>query len=146
MLIILALLLFLVSPVVRASSQCRCQPGDACWPSRDGWKHLNESISGHLVRVYPIGHVCHEPFFDQASCNQLVHLQYDSNWRAEQPGRMPFMSNAYMCPLSLTNMQTPQELCRASTGRTGPGKTRIVLLRRIQARCAGKVAYRYTLQ
>ncbi|GKZ60348.1 hypothetical protein AnigIFM49718_006690 [Aspergillus niger] len=88
MLIILALLLFLVSPVVRASLQCRFQPGDACWPSRDDWKRLNESISGHLVRVYPIGHVCHEPYFDQASCNQLIHLQYDSNWRAEQLGAL----------------------------------------------------------
>ncbi|XRM45666.1 hypothetical protein ABZX51_008744 [Aspergillus tubingensis] len=88
MLTTLALLMLQVSSLVRASFACRCQPSDACWPSRDDWKHLNESISGHLVRVYPIGHVCHVPFFNQASCNQLVHLQYDSNWRAEQPGAL----------------------------------------------------------
>ncbi|GLB08246.1 hypothetical protein AtubIFM57258_004134 [Aspergillus tubingensis] len=88
MLINLALLMLRVSSLVRATWECRCQPSDACWPSPDDWKHLNESIGGHLVRVYPIGHVCHAPFFNQASCNQLVHLQYDSNWRAEQPGAL----------------------------------------------------------
>ncbi|BCR99293.1 FAD-dependent oxidoreductase [Aspergillus luchuensis] len=88
MLINLALLLLEISSLVRASFACRCQPSDACWPSGDEWKHLNESISGRLVRVYPIGHVCHAPFFNQASCNQLAHLQYDSNWRAEQPGAL----------------------------------------------------------
>ncbi|OJJ77041.1 hypothetical protein ASPBRDRAFT_114504 [Aspergillus brasiliensis CBS 101740] len=88
MLVDLALLLFQVSPLVRAGLECRCQPSDACWPSTDDWQHLNESISGHLVRVYPIGHVCHEPFFNQDSCDQVVHMQYDSNWRAGQPGAL----------------------------------------------------------
>ncbi|PYH34724.1 FAD-dependent oxidoreductase [Aspergillus neoniger CBS 115656] len=88
MIVIDTLLMLRVSSLVRATWECRCQPSDACWPSPDDWKHLNESISGHLVRVYPIGHVCHAPFFNQASCNQLVHLQYDSNWRAEQPGAL----------------------------------------------------------
>ncbi|RAK96029.1 FAD-binding domain-containing protein [Aspergillus ibericus CBS 121593] len=87
MLAIVGLLLGLLS-LVSGSVKCRCQPGDACWPSEHDWKALNDSIHGHLVRVRPIGHICHEPFYNRTSCNELARLQSDANWRAAQPGAL----------------------------------------------------------
>ncbi|PYI00769.1 FAD-binding domain-containing protein [Aspergillus sclerotiicarbonarius CBS 121057] len=87
MLAIVGLLLGIL-PLVSGSAKCRCQPSDACWPSEQDWNALNDSIHGHLVRVRPIGHVCHEPFYNRTSCNERVRLQTDSNWRAAQPGAL----------------------------------------------------------
>ncbi|KAI1801860.1 putative oxidoreductase [Daldinia bambusicola] len=64
---------------------CRCRPGEPCWPSSEEWNQLNISIDGNLVRLRPVGHVCHYPNFDEAACSELLHLTRDSGWRASQP-------------------------------------------------------------
>lgn len=51
-------------------SQCRCFPGDACWPSRSDWDAFNQTLGGKLVATVPIGSPCHvdafEPYDEQA--------------------------------------------------------------------------------
>lgn len=70
---------------------CRCRPWEACWPSNEEWDRFNISIHGNLVRLRPLGHVCHDPTFDQSACDELLHLARDSGWRASRPGQ--FHSN-----------------------------------------------------
>nr|L7WR40.1 RecName: Full=FAD-linked oxidoreductase notD'; AltName: Full=Notoamide biosynthesis cluster protein D'; Flags: Precursor [Aspergillus versicolor]AGC83575.1 oxidoreductase [Aspergillus versicolor] len=65
---------------------CRCQPGEACWPSLADWQALNMSIQGTLVEVRPIGHVCHEPTYNKADCERVSKLSSNGTWRASQPG------------------------------------------------------------
>ncbi|KFH44377.1 6-hydroxy-D-nicotine oxidase-like protein [Hapsidospora chrysogenum ATCC 11550] len=54
-----------------SSPECRCFPGDACWPAPSAWNALNESVSGHLVATVPIGSVCHGDTYDADACGAI---------------------------------------------------------------------------
>lgn len=51
--------------------QCRCLPGEPCWPSRSSWDALNASVAGRLVETVPLAHVCHDPDYDEQGCRAL---------------------------------------------------------------------------
>lgn len=53
------------------SSSCKCIPGDACWPAASAWAELNTTVSGKLIANKPLAHVCHDPDYDEAACNEL---------------------------------------------------------------------------
>lgn len=61
------------------TSQCRCFPGDSCWPSQSAWSQLNSSVSGRLVASAPLASVCHDPSFNSAECDSLTE-----NWFLSQ--------------------------------------------------------------
>ena len=62
----------LLAASVQASSRdCRCFPGDACWPSDHEWARFNQSIDGKLVTTVPLGAPCHEPNYDPEACDAL---------------------------------------------------------------------------
>jgi hypothetical protein len=42
------------------SPNCRCFPGDSCWPSLYDWQTLNSSVDGMLIASVPVAAVCHE--------------------------------------------------------------------------------------
>ncbi|KAJ5689631.1 oxidoreductase [Penicillium macrosclerotiorum] len=67
---------------------CRCRPWEPCWPTQEKWASLNSSIQGNLVRLEPVGAVCHEPKFDRYACDALQDLALDSGWRASQPATL----------------------------------------------------------
>lgn len=58
-----------------AAQACHCPPEDSCWPSETKWAQLNSTVSGRLVKVVPIGSVCHDPDYDEAKCTELK-----ANW------------------------------------------------------------------
>lgn len=39
--------------------QCKCFPGEACWPSPVEWDRLNQSVNGRLIATVPIASVCY---------------------------------------------------------------------------------------
>ncbi|EED23613.1 FAD/FMN-containing isoamyl alcohol oxidase MreA [Talaromyces stipitatus ATCC 10500] len=53
------------------SSQCRCFPGDACWPSAVAWSNFNESVDGTLIKTIPLATPCHNPSYSAAECDIL---------------------------------------------------------------------------
>ncbi|KAI1506380.1 FAD binding domain-containing protein [Biscogniauxia marginata] len=63
---------------------CHYLPGDNCWPSENEWTSLNVTVSGRLVKVGPIGAVCHDPTYDRVKCADLkakwddVRIYYES--------------------------------------------------------------------
>jgi hypothetical protein len=61
----------LVVSSVKADSNCRCFPGDSCWPSQDVWAKFNETIDGRLVATVPLGTPCHDPTYNEAECKKL---------------------------------------------------------------------------
>ncbi|KAJ5612598.1 hypothetical protein N7510_005792 [Penicillium lagena] len=67
-------------------SLCRCLPEHNCWPSDEEWSTFNASINGNLIRLYPVGSVCHDPTFNRRACEELKELSRDTGWRASQPG------------------------------------------------------------
>ena len=50
---------------------CKCMPGDACWPSTEDWTALNSSLGGKLVATVPIGSPCHDPTYVKVECLSL---------------------------------------------------------------------------
>lgn len=50
---------------------CRCLPEDDCWPRKDTWDSLNSTVDGSLVKVTPIGAVCHDPTYNEGACSDL---------------------------------------------------------------------------
>ena len=53
---------------------CRCFPGDCCWPKEDVWKTLNETVGGRLIATVPLAKACHDPDYDAATCQWLQSL------------------------------------------------------------------------
>jgi hypothetical protein len=78
-----------------SGSNCRCFPGDKCWPSSSAWAHFNSSVDGNLVASVPIAAVCHDyhtssssvSTYDVSKCQNLqnnwfqpdVHLKSSSS-------------------------------------------------------------------
>ncbi|KAK1839679.1 FAD-linked oxidoreductase-like protein 18 [Colletotrichum chrysophilum] len=59
------------------ASDCKCAPGDSCWPSDAVWTALNETISGRLLKTVLPRSVCYkdQPNYDEAACQAVL-----SNW------------------------------------------------------------------
>ena len=55
---------------------CKCMPGDACWPSTQDWTALNSSLHGKLFPTIPIGSLCYDPTYVEAECLSLKHQWY----------------------------------------------------------------------
>lgn len=78
MLIYLAIALFcfqLLAIAQPVHGQCRCFPGDGCWPSREAWNSFNYTLNGRLVASVPLAAPCHESLFgidyNAAECSKL---------------------------------------------------------------------------
>src|SRR5438876_7890625 len=68
------------------ADKCVCLPGQACWPSSSDWSAFNDTVGGRLTVIVPLGQPCHDPTFDNGTC-QAITQQYDnSTWRADQLG------------------------------------------------------------
>jgi hypothetical protein len=74
----------LSSTVLAGDDQCRCFPGDECWPSVSKWSSFNETLGGKLIATVPLAAVCHDspsthpdwPAYDEAACSQLQQRWY----------------------------------------------------------------------
>lgn len=53
------------------ADDCRCLPGDECWPSPSSWNTLNTTVGGRLIATVPIGTPCHDPHYDAIACAKL---------------------------------------------------------------------------
>ncbi|GAB1199704.1 hypothetical protein APSETT444_009061 [Aspergillus pseudonomiae] len=85
---VVGLFLGWLSLVDREPPSCRCRPWESCWPSEETWQEFNASIAGNLIRLRPIGDVCHEPASNQSACRELRDVSRNSGWRAAQPGAL----------------------------------------------------------
>ncbi|KAI0758134.1 FAD/FMN-containing isoamyl alcohol oxidase MreA [Fomes fomentarius] len=50
---------------------CRCFPGDTCWPTLSEWDRLNETLDGKLVATVPLAAPCHDPIHNTTRCQVL---------------------------------------------------------------------------
>lgn len=53
------------------TGRCRCLPGDAHWPTTEGWNDFNSTIDGRLVATVPLAECCHGARYDEDQCNAL---------------------------------------------------------------------------
>ncbi|KAJ5150353.1 FAD-binding type 2 [Penicillium canariense] len=61
---------------VKPSAQCKCFPGDACWPSKQEWDGFNSTVRGRLIKTVPLGAPCHAPNYNVSLCAALA-----SQWK-----------------------------------------------------------------
>ena len=63
-----------------ASTDCRCFPGDACWPTSAEWSSLNETFGGRLIATIPLAAACHDDqyaSYDEERCTELQNSWLD---------------------------------------------------------------------
>jgi hypothetical protein len=56
------------------TSDCKCFPGDECWPTVEEWSDFNTTIDGRLIATVPLAAVCHDNAwgsYDNATCETL---------------------------------------------------------------------------
>ncbi|KAK1981821.1 FAD binding domain-containing protein [Colletotrichum cereale] len=53
------------------ADDCKCFPGDSCWPVTEQWNALNTTVGGNLIATVPLGSPCHDPTYDAATCASL---------------------------------------------------------------------------
>ncbi|KAI1107966.1 FAD binding domain protein [Jackrogersella minutella] len=55
--------------------QCRCFPGDPCWPSPAEWESFNRTVGGQLIATVPVASPCHDDFpgvsYDADKCAEI---------------------------------------------------------------------------
>jgi hypothetical protein len=49
----------------------RCYPDEPWWPSVKDWDQLNQTVSGRLIQIVPLGQSCHNPDFKNSTCAAL---------------------------------------------------------------------------
>ncbi|PSN65035.1 FAD-binding domain-containing protein [Corynespora cassiicola Philippines] len=103
------LLAFLLQPWFASSSpqrlystpdrkNCRCFPGDACWPDQAKWESLNRTVNGRLVATIPLASACHvnsfEPY-DEAKCTAIQSNWFDPEFHIKSTSSImaPFFAN-----------------------------------------------------
>lgn len=69
----------------QGNSQCKCYPGDKCWPSTSDWNKLNTTVGGRLVRAIPPGAACYDSFEgiptrDPAKCAEVAQQWSNASW------------------------------------------------------------------
>ncbi|KAK2002344.1 FAD binding domain-containing protein [Colletotrichum falcatum] len=61
----------------QGDAECRCFPGDTCWPTAASWDAFNQTVGGRLIATVPIGAPCHDSSFgayDEAKCTALQNV------------------------------------------------------------------------
>ncbi|KAI0010208.1 FAD binding domain protein [Xylariaceae sp. FL0662B] len=81
-------------------SNCRCIPGDACWPNSQAWSKLNATIGGRLIATTPLASVCHDPHYNETACSALK-----AAWAAPKT-HYPYPAE-FMAPLWQTQSCNP---------------------------------------
>lgn len=57
--------------IATATADCKCFPGDVCWPSAAHWALLNKTVGGRLVSTVPLGKPCHGHDYNETQCDFL---------------------------------------------------------------------------
>ncbi|XP_055329082.1 uncharacterized protein LOC129581842 [Paramacrobiotus metropolitanus] len=69
------------------ADQCRCLPGNSCWPTQADWDRLNATLYGQLIIPRPTGYPCYAgPSFDAAACQTVQQNFTNTFFVVNNPG------------------------------------------------------------
>jgi len=68
----------LAFPNIKPAPECKCFPGDECWPAASMWQELNDTVGGRLIETLPLAAPCHDPLYDRGKCRYLQDQWLDS--------------------------------------------------------------------
>ncbi|KAF2033618.1 FAD-binding domain-containing protein [Setomelanomma holmii] len=72
---------------VTLDEDCKCVPGDPCWPSKSDFDALNNTLSGNLIQAVPLGSLCYkdQPDDDTEACKTVRGSWFSSTFHALDP-------------------------------------------------------------
>ncbi|RMY17320.1 hypothetical protein D0867_06115 [Hortaea werneckii] len=80
-----------------AHTECKCFPGDHCWPSKQDWDSLNQTVDGRLVATVPLASPCYHSWdnYDNATCTELrdTWTKADTHIDSSSSIMAPFFAN-----------------------------------------------------
>lgn len=62
----------------QCDSDCKCFPGDDCWPTVEEWNDFNSTIDGKLIATVPLAAACHDS--EWASYNNETCTKVQDSW------------------------------------------------------------------
>ncbi|RFU28972.1 hypothetical protein B7463_g7353, partial [Scytalidium lignicola] len=76
-------------------NNCKCMPGDACWPSPIAWDILNATVGGRLIATVPVGSPCHDPTYNATECAYLQSQVHNPQFHMASSSSImaPFFAN-----------------------------------------------------
>jgi len=108
----LASLIYIFGVALAASSVSdpgyNCRPGQKCWPSRQEWQQLNETLDGHLYQTIPMGAPCYanSTYYDAATCSAIENEYNNSISRGSFYGQT-YWPNWEACGTSGCSLLSP---------------------------------------
>ncbi|KAH8895797.1 FAD-binding domain-containing protein [Thozetella sp. PMI_491] len=69
------------------SQECKCVPGDPCWPGDHDLDALNQTVSCRLLKGVPPASVCYpeEPNYNPSACQTVRDSWFSSTFHASNP-------------------------------------------------------------
>ena len=94
LLLYLATALTLTVTHIDAALQCKCLPGQSCFPSDDVISAFESQLTYPLTHPRPIGDVCFvgDPSFNTATCTTVKNNWNDGAFRASVPNAVQFIN------------------------------------------------------
>ncbi|KAI1459599.1 hypothetical protein F4805DRAFT_455765 [Annulohypoxylon moriforme] len=93
------------NPQPQNGHDCRCFPGDSCWPTLAEWSSLNSTVGGRLVATVPIAASCHKSnlaSYDAEACQSLRDVWWfpETHVGTSSSPMAPFFANASCDPFT----------------------------------------------
>ncbi|KAF4333738.1 6-hydroxy-D-nicotine oxidase [Fusarium beomiforme] len=91
-----------------AIGQCKCVPGQDCWPSASEWQAFDDKIGGGLVKTEPIAQSCYPgPAEDLKQCSYVNKMWSDQDFQTSNPIGRPYPYNITCAPVDYAAGQEP---------------------------------------
>ena len=91
---------------IEAALQCKCLPGQSCFPSQDVLSTFQSELTHPIINPRPIADVCFvgDPSFNAAACSTVKNNWNNGGFRASVPNALQFINWE-----SLTNSTTIEQ-------------------------------------
>ncbi|OLN87343.1 putative FAD-linked oxidoreductase-like protein 18 [Colletotrichum chlorophyti] len=107
---------------VAGALNCKCAPGDPCWPSNEAWASLNDTISGQLLKTVLPASVCYkdQPNYDAAACETVIAKWTTPTFHSSNPVSVhsPWFANNSCNPIYENGTSTAGDALAGSRGCT----------------------------
>ncbi|CEI65633.1 hypothetical protein FVEN_g8890 [Fusarium venenatum] len=92
----------------KRDSQCKCIPGQSCWPSSSDWRAFDEQVDGGLIKTQPIAQSCYPgPAEDLKHCAYVNKMWSDQDFQSSDPIGRPYPHNITCAPVDYSAGQEP---------------------------------------
>ncbi|KAI1128829.1 hypothetical protein F5Y10DRAFT_277156 [Nemania abortiva] len=114
--------LALIYAVTGQARECKCTPGESCWPSDSDWAAFNATVDGRLLRTKLPASVCYpgSADYDEATCESVIANWNDPPFHSKDPvsNFLPSWANNSCNPIYEDGTSTAGDTLAGSRGCT----------------------------